>query len=206
MVLLICPSGKTPSSFRGAPSWREPGIHNHRCLLSTATRPQLRATSAFVVMDSGPAPSGASRNDGGVSSSAKAGIQYAAALRFDHRRHGILGRPLSRAMTAGVCGCPTGKNHHTLVIPGREAKRREPGIHNHRCLLSTAQRPQLRATSAFVAMDSGPAPSGASRNDQGGARAKRRAPDDGYAIPPQKTLSAPLRSHRGFPRAGSVRN
>ena len=34
----------------------------------------------------------------------KRGIQYAAAFRFDHGRHGILGRPLSRAMTAGVCG------------------------------------------------------------------------------------------------------
>ncbi|MGH9808912.1 MAG: hypothetical protein ACRD9W_16960, partial [Terriglobia bacterium] len=40
-----------------------------------------------------------------------------------------------------------------LVIPGREAKRSEPGIHNRRCLLSTAKRPQLRATSTFVVTD-----------------------------------------------------
>ncbi|MEO6782830.1 MAG: hypothetical protein ABI407_15690, partial [Bradyrhizobium sp.] len=53
----------------------------------------------------------------------------------------------------------------TLVIPGRAE--REPGIHNHRCLLSTARRPRFRATSTFVVMDSGPAPSGASRNDEG---------------------------------------
>jgi hypothetical protein len=40
--------------------------------------------------------------------------------------------------------CPSGKNHPTLVIPGREAKRREPGIHNHRCLLSGHSGPNSR--------------------------------------------------------------
>jgi hypothetical protein len=42
-----------------------------------------------------------------------------------------------------------------IVIPGREAKRSEPGIHNHQCLSSTTQRPQLGATSTFVVMVSG---------------------------------------------------
>jgi hypothetical protein len=48
-----------PPSFRGAPlSWREPGIHNHHCRFLNMTG----YTSPYansVVMDSGPAPSGA---------------------------------------------------------------------------------------------------------------------------------------------------
>src|SRR6185312_11233595 len=61
------------------------------------------------------------------------------------------------AQSCPSCHCAAALS---LVIPGREAKRSEPGIHNHQCLLLTTQRPQLRATSTIVVMDSGLAPSG----------------------------------------------
>ena len=53
----------------------------------------------------------------------------------------------------GFADLPVGQIHPRHS--GARSERREPGIHNHRCLLSTALRPQLRATSTFVVMDSG---------------------------------------------------
>jgi hypothetical protein len=75
--------------------------------------------------------------------------------------------------------CPSG-----AVIPGRAE--REPGIQNHRWLLSTARRPQLRATSTFVVMDSGPAPRSASRNDRGSVVARMEPPGHAFGVPKDK--------------------
>jgi hypothetical protein len=87
---LICPSGPViPGRAE-----REPGIHNHRCLISTARRPQLRATSTFVVMDSGPAPSGASRNDG--TRIARGAIRAANSHRHASQRVARMRAPLAR--------------------------------------------------------------------------------------------------------------
>jgi hypothetical protein len=72
MILLICPSGKSSSSFRGAKrSGASPESITTDACGQRHWRPQLRATSTFVVMDSGLDAYASPRNDeGGVRANA----------------------------------------------------------------------------------------------------------------------------------------
>ena len=72
IILLICPSGKSSSSFRGAKrSGASPESITTDACGQRHWRPQLRATSTFVVMDSGLDAYASPRNDeGGVRANA----------------------------------------------------------------------------------------------------------------------------------------
>jgi hypothetical protein len=74
-------------------------------------------------------------------------------------------------------------SHLTVVIPWREAKRREPGIHPT-AIIAAQWIPGLRQEAHPGMTTEKRAPTGASRNDEGGASGASRN-DDGERLAPE---------------------